>query len=341
MFPSAKHFVSKDQYHNYFDATIPPAVRVDAGDMVHVETIDCYHGKLQPEENYNAAVETLKREELNPVSGPIYVNGAEPGDWLAVTLHDIRPTGVGVACCGTHSGQLCHLLPKGKTYVKFFDLQESKVTMRRPMNNDGSNINISFPSAPMLGVIGVAPPSNERILTMPAGSHGGNLDNKRNGIGAIIYLPVNHPGALLSIGDMHASQGDGEIAGTGVEIGGNVLLSCQIIPKNDIYPPPVAAAAASSRVRFPVTETLTHWITHGVAVEDIPHATRLACEDAAAILTGQWGLTIDEAFVFLSVHADLGLCQSCHPDQGTQIAKVTVPKLPFCPRPFRILLPSK
>eukprot|EP00957_Ditylum_brightwellii_P017653 1329914-Ditylum_brightwellii.AAC.1 len=80
---------------------------------------------------------------------------------------------------------------------------------------------ISFPSCPMLGVIGVAPSGDAPISTMPAGTHGGNLDNKANGIGSTIYLPISHPGALLSIGDMHASQGDGEISGTGVEIGGH------------------------------------------------------------------------------------------------------------------------
>jgi amidase len=179
----------------------------------------------------------------------------------------------------------------------------------------------------MLGVIGLAPAGRKPIPTMPAGKHGGNLDNKRNGIGCVIHLPVKHPGALLSVGDMHASQGDGEICGTGVEVGGHVLLRCEIIQQKNLMTP---------ICEYPVTETETHWITHGVAVEDIPKATTVACEEACTLLMSQWGFSAEEAFIFLSVKGDLGLCQSCHPDQGTQIAKMTVPKIEACPGPFRL-----
>mmetsp|Transcript_15520 Transcript_15520/g.22275 ORF Transcript_15520/g.22275 Transcript_15520/m.22275 type:complete len:192 (+) Transcript_15520:209-784(+) len=191
----------------------------------------------------------------------------------------------------------------------------------------------------MLGVIGVAPSGDAPISTMPAGTHGGNLDNKANGIGSTIYLPISHPGALLSIGDMHASQGDGEISGTGVEIGGHVLLKCHVIPQKHLYPSSSSSLPKEqTQLLFPITETKTHWITHGVLVENIPQTTNIACEEAAKILIGQWGFTPEEAFLFLSVKGDLGLCQSCHPDQGTQIAKMTVEKLEVCPRPFRVLL---
>ena len=187
---------------------------------------------------------------------------------------------------------------------------------------------ISFPASPMLGVIAVAP-KDEPVSTMPAGPHGGNLDNKLNGIGSTIYLPVNHPGALLSIGDMHASQGDGEISGTGVEIGGDVLLSCHVYKQNCLYP------EGAGVCRYPVTETDTHWVTHGVVIEDIPKTMTVACDEASKLLVGQWGFTPEEAFIFLSVRGDLGLCQFCHPDQGTQIARMVVPKIDACPKPFR------
>jgi len=276
---------------------------------------------------------------------------------LAVKLLDIRPKGVGVACCGTHSGQLCHWVAQ-TTSTKFFDLSENGqvVTMRDEGKNKdmtGSSISrrigpITFPAKPMLGVIGIAPAGEEPIATMPAGKHGGNLDNQCNGIGSTIYLPVNHPGALLSVGDMHASQGDGEISGTGVEIGGHVLLQCEILKHADLYSQNnenqnEAGLSAgiinhpTVKLEYPVTETSTHWITHGVVVENIPQTTIVACEEAAKILMGQWGFTAEEAFIFLSVKGDLGTCQSCHPDIGTQIAKMSVPKLSMCPRPFRLL----
>lgn len=344
VFPEAKHFVSKENYHNYFDAKIPPVLTVNAGDLVEVETNDCFHGQIHPSlADPSAVVNSLPRDVLNPVTGPIYVRKAEPGDWLAVKLIHIVPKGVGVACCGSHSGQLCHWMKEDSTATKFFDLsQDGKVvTMRDSLeqSNRRRMAPIAFPAAPMLGVIGVAPKGDEPIITMPAGKHGGNLDNKCNGIGATVYLPVNHPGALLSMGDMHASQGDGEISGSGVEIGGNVLLQCEVLKQSDLYKDADASLPEErTRLQFPVTESATHWITHGVLEENIPQTTNLACEEAAKILMGQWGFTAEEAFIFLSVKGDLGLCQSCHPDQGTQIAKMMVPKLEACPRPFRSLL---
>ena len=179
----------------------------------------------------------------------------------------------------------------------------------------------------MLGVIGVAPDGDAttHVPTMPAGKHGGNLDDRMNGNGSTIYLRVNNRGALLSLGDMHASQGDGEICGCGVEISGEVRLSCRVLKMK------------STPVEFPVTETESYWHTHGVAVENIPGATAVACEEAARLLVDQWGFTMEDAFVFLSVKGNLGLCQACHPDKGTQIARMSVPKIDACPRPFRCL----
>ena len=350
VFPQTQHRVSKDQFHNEFCASVPPVIKVQPGEFIHVETNDCYHGKITPDlENPSKMVDDIPSSLLNPVTGPIYIQGAMPGDVLAVKLLDIRPKGVGVACCGTHAGQLCHWV--SQTSTKFFDLSENGkvVTMRDDSNEHQTSRRIgpiAFPSKPMLGVIGVAPAGEEPIATMPAGKHGGNLDNQCNGIGSTIYLPVNHPGALLSMGDMHASQGDGEISGTGVEIGGHVLLQCEILKHDDLYPHNEdqngsGATATINRpplkLEYPVTETSTHWITHGVVVENIPQTTTIACEEAAKILMGQWGFTAEEAFIFLSVKGDLGICQSCHPDVGTQIAKMTVPKLSMCPRPFRLL----
>jgi amidase len=228
--------------------------------------------------------------------------------------------------------------------------------MRECDNGNKRIAPISFPASPMLGVIGVAPEGDVdvSIPTMPAGRHGGNLDDRYNRKGSIIYLPINQPGALLSIGDMHASQGDGEICGTGVEISGTVWLSCRVIKKDEVAPLLSLSFALeddnssqfqfespSTSCLFPVTETETHWHTHGVIVENIPGATTLACEEAARLLVGQWGFTPEEAFIFLSVKGNLGLCQSCHPDTGTQIARMSVPKIEACPRPFRCLYEEK
>jgi amidase len=197
-------------------------------------------------------------------------------------------------------------------YGRFFSVVDGIVSMNETVN---------FPAVPMLGVIGVAPESGE-IATMPAGKHGGNLDNNMNRKGSIVHLPVKHKGALLGMGDMHASMGDGEICGTGVEIAGDALIKVDVIK--------------GITTEFPVTETADSWITHGVAVEDLTLALKLACEEAAGLLVNHWGFTYEDAFIFLSVAGDLGIAQSVHPSSGTVIAKMRVPKIAACPKPFRI-----
>lgn len=329
-FADAVHKVDKSNRHTTFAAFHTPVLHVQPGELIHVETWDCYHGKICPAA---PSPENLQRDELNPVTGPLYIQGAEPGDVLSVTLHDIRPNTMGIAICGCTSGQLCHTLEVPWS-TKFFDVDLGGNTVTMQEEDTGKKnsriASIQFDCAPMLGVIGVAPAGNDAVSTMPAGKHGGNLDNQLNGIGCTLHLPVNHPGALLSVGDMHASQGDGEIGGTGVEVGGDVLLSCQIIKRQQLQ-----EISKDFVLEYPVTETATHWITHGVTVENIPGATTVACEQAQKLLVQQWGFTPEEAFILLGVKGDLGLCQACHPDKGTQIAKMVVPRLKSCPRPFR------
>ena len=308
VFSQAQHFLSRDNHNFSFSSNHEPALVVEPGEFVHVQTWDCYRGAITDETN---ALLTIDSSLINPATGPIFIKGAEPGDTLSVTLHDIRPGTRGVARTYPGEGQLQHLLTK--PYAQFFDVRDGIVTM---------NEKVWFKSSPMLGVIGVAPATGE-IPTMPAGKHGGNLDNNKNTIGSTIHLPVKHPGALLAMGDMHAAMGDGEICGTGIEIAGDVLISTQLIK--------------GLGTDFPVTETESSWITHGVApVEDLYGAMRIACEEAARLLVSQWAFSYEEAFIFLSVQGNLGIAQAVHPAHGTVIAKMAVPKISACPKPFNI-----
>lgn len=307
LYPSAQHYLSRDHHTQSFGAEFTPALRVKAGDRIHVQTWDCYKGQVLTDADL---IKVIDDSQVNPATGPIYVECAEPGDTLAVTIIDIKTEARGAARFSPGEGQL-HQKAKGP-YGTFFDVKDGVITM---------NEKVYFPISPMLGVIGVAPEKGS-ILTMPAGKHGGNLDNNMNKIGSTIYLPIKHPGALLGIGDMHASMGDGEICGTGVEIGGDVLIEVNVIK--------------SITTDFPVTETADSWITHGVAVEDIQEAMKLACEEAAGLLVNHWGFTYEDAFIFLSVACDLGIAQNVHPCEGTVIAKVRVPKISACPKPFNV-----
>ena len=306
-FKDADHYLSRDHHFFSFNSEHAPALTVSPGDLIHVQTWDCYMGAITNAEN---ALLPIPDSQINPATGPIFVTGAQPGDTLSVTILEIQPGPRGVARTYPGNGQLQHLIKE--QYARFFDVKDGIVTM---------NDNVSFPASPMLGVIGLAPESGD-ISTLPAGKHGGNLDNNMNKIGSTIHLPVKHPGGLLSMGDMHASMGDGEICGTGIEIAGDVLIRVNLIK--------------GIGTQYPVTETETSWITHGVAIEDIPGAMQIACEEAANLLVKHWEFTIEDAFIFLSVQGNLGIAQAVHPSTGTVIAKMSVPKIAACPKPFKI-----
>jgi amidase len=181
------------------------------------------------------------------------------------------------------------------------------------------NDRISFPIRPMVGVIGCAT-GGERLTNGFAGEHGGNLDNHLHGPGATVYLPVRQPGGMLAIGDMHASMGDGEICFTGVEIAGEVTIRVGLLK--------------GRQGTWPVTELADRWVVHGTAGQDFMEALDRASEEAARFLVEQWGFTIEEAFIFLSVACDANICQACRPQPFSTIARVAIPKIAAAPKPF-------
>jgi amidase len=178
---------------------------------------------------------------------------------------------------------------------------------------------IRFPVRPMVGVVGVATASDTLTNALP-GQHGGNLDNHLHGPGATIYFPVRQPGGMFAVGDMHASMGDGEICGTGVEIAGEVVIRFGLVK--------------GKQGRWPVTELADRWIVHGTAFEFMD-AMQLACEEAARMLVDEWSMSMEDAFIFLSVACDVNVAQACKPGPGFEtIARVSIPKIDAIPGPF-------
>jgi amidase len=131
---------------------------------------------------------------------------------------------------------------------------------------------------------------------------------------------VRQPGGLFAVGDMHAAMGDGEISGTGVEIAGEVVVRFDLVK--------------GRQGGWPVTELRDRWVTHGTGGADVREAIENACEDAARLLVDQWRFSMEEAFLFLSVACDVGICQACQPSPASTIARVCVPKVSACPAPF-------
>jgi amidase len=246
---------------------------------------------------------------VNSASGPVAVKGAEPGDSLVVELLDVNPIERGFATLIPGIGQLIDKVRSPLTQV--FRVEGDTIHM---------NDRISFPARPMVGVVGVAT-DGDTLSNGLAGRHGGNLDDHLHGKGARIYFPVRQAGAMFAVGDMHASMGDGEVCFTGVEIAGEVTARFDLLK--------------GKQGEWPVTELPDRWIAHGTAGQDFMEALDLACEEAARLLVDEWGFSMEEAFVFLSVACDARMCQACRPQGFSTIARIEIPKLAACPRPFR------
>jgi amidase len=302
---AADHVVTRDQIVWSFGPELEPVLEVDPGAVVRFETNDCFTGQIKTEADLVSEIDFAR---VNSATGPVAVRGAEPGDSLVVELLEVKPDPVGFATLIPGMGQLIEQVRSPLTQV--FRIEGDTIHM---------NERISFPLRPMVGVVGVAT-GGEEVGNGYAGTHGGNLDNHLHGPGARIYFPVRQPGGLFAVGDMHASMGDGEICFTGVEIAGEVTVRFGLVK--------------GKQGTWPVTELADCWIAHGTAGPDFMEALDRASEEAARLLVDQWGFSIEEAFIFLSVACDANICQACRPQPFSTIARVSIPKIAACPQPF-------
>jgi amidase len=203
------------QYHYVYGPFAKPVLTVDPGAVISAETHDAFEGKIKHETDKPS--EILNFPFLNPQNGPIYVNGAEKGDTLAVYIKSIVPRGpqpVGTTCLITEFGGL---VATGDTALLNPPLPErvKKVEVTLEGGVKWSD-KLTLPYEPFIGTIGTSP-EIEAITSLQPDYYGGNMDLPDVGVGAVIYLPVNAPGALLYLGDCHACQGDGELCGVALE----------------------------------------------------------------------------------------------------------------------------
>jgi amidase len=301
-----EHRLTRDQVVWAFGPDLEPVLEVDPGATVTFETNDCFTGQIRSEADL---VTEIDLGRINSATGPVAVRGAEPGDSLVVELLDVRPGPRGFATLIPGFGQLVDRVQAPLTRV--FEVEDGWIRQTQT---------IRFPARPMVGVVGVAT-GGETLSNGLAGEHGGNLDNHLHGPGARIYFPVRRPGGMFAVGDMHASMGDGEICFTGVEIAGEVDVRLDLLK--------------GKQARWPVTVLESSWVAHATA-PGLPEALQLVSEEAARLLVDEWGFTIEDAFIFLSVACDAGIAQACKPAPGFgAIARFAIPRIPACPLPFR------
>jgi amidase len=209
-----------------------PIASITPGQPVRLRTLDCFAGNVTGVADLPSKV--CHFPFLNPVTGPLYVVGAEPGDTLAVHLIDLTPAGeVGFSATFPHFGALtgtpttAMLHPPLEERVWRYTIDHRQRTVRYAART--SLLEVDLPLEPMLGTVGVAPAGGEVRMSIVPGPHGGNLDTPLLQAGTTLYLPVSEPGALLAVGDGHARQGDGELCGVAVEVPMDVTLVVDVI----------------------------------------------------------------------------------------------------------------
>lgn len=266
------HHFTPTRYYTAI-GTYEPALRIEPGDTVVTTTV-CAHG-------YDASgVQITPRS--NPMTGPFFVAGAEPGDTLVVRLEKITPnrafgwSGTMLAA-NTVDPDFAPELPWPPAEKPFpgewhVDIQAGTATLVKPETKLGR---LTLPIHPMLGCFGVAPERNQAISTATSGQHGGNMDYRGFVAGVTVYFPVSVLGALFFLGDMHAIQGDGEIAATGVEISGEVQFTVDV--------------QKGRRINWPRGENADYIFAVGNA-RPLDQATQHATTEMARWLQGEYGL---------------------------------------------------
>jgi formamidase len=308
-------------FWGFFDAALPPVLRVRSGDLVRVETLTHQAGDA-PDLMFDPGVEAVYRgipparrgPGVHVMTGPIHVEGARPGDTLEVRVLSMEPRlpwGTNIAAWwGALHGDF------GKERITIYRIDAASGLARAAFAFDYKTTarydepgivvppdraarrpalaNVVVPLRPHFGVAGVAPREPGRINSIPPGAFGGNVDNWRFGPGAAMHYPVFHPGALCYLGDPHMAEGDGELSGTAIEASASAVV--QLTVRKDL------------KLAGPMLETPTHWIAHGFD-EDLGRAMTAAARALLSFLVEHKGLSRDDAYSLISVAGDFGVTQ--------------------------------
>lgn len=275
--------IKSDQVIFNMSAHNQPVGKVDSGDTVIFETLDCFSCQIKHE---GQAMQELDWNAINPATGPIYIEQAQPGDILKVEILDITIADHGVMATIPGAGALGDVITEEQT--KLIPIRDGQAVF---------NDKIQLPIKPMIGVIGTAP-KGEAIPTGTPDAHGGNMDCKRIVKGATLYLPVNVEGGLLAMGDLHAVMADGEIVVTGLEIAGEVTAKVSVL--KDITLPLPLLVEGEEIITIASAETLDE-------------AALLATKNMHTLLTNNLNMEVNEAGMLLSLAGELKICQIVDP----------------------------
>jgi acetamidase/formamidase len=298
----------------YYWASAKPVLRIKSGDIVNIQTVS---GNPERLEQAGLAADSMEPELLavyqhvrdkgpggHLLSGPIYIDGASPGDVLEVRILEIRPS-VPYAYNGFRPGAgfLPEDFPEPRMKIIPLDLKRQVARF---------SDRIELPMRPFFGSMGVAPtPESGRVNSAPPGPHAGNLDNRELITGTTLFIPIHAAGALFEVGDGHAGQGNGEVDITALET--SLWGKFQFVVRKDLH------------LKWPRAETPTHYIVMGLH-PDLTEAMRTATREAIDFLMTNKGLSREDAYMLTSVAVDFEVTQVV---DGTKGIHGMIPKSIF------------
>ena len=308
---SRTHHLPDERVHFMWDTGNEPVLGIDSGDTVVVWTRDVSDNQVGPDSD-TSVIAGLDSDRIYPLSGPIAVHGAEPGDTLAIEILDIHTQGWGWAAVLPGLGLLPDDFPDA--YLRVFDLATGEVAHLRD--------DIAIPVEPFFGTMGVCPAGASAQPVMPPGIFGGNMDTRQLVRGATLYLPVQVEHAMFSCGDAHAAQGDGEVCVTGIEA--PMFASLRFTVEKDRSIP-----APQYRTPGPLTPRVNSapfYGTTGVG-GDLYAAAQDAIRAMIDHITTTYALGREDAYVLCSLVVDLKISEIV--DAGEYIVSALLPEAVF------------
>jgi amidase len=303
------HYELKMQELKTTWGNLPPVMHVKPGDTIDTTTVDA-DGK-EPE------AKGFKPDGPNPLTGPFYVDGAEPGDTLAVKFISIEPNnkegfgsagpGFGALNSSNYTPVLGGPIPKSE-WVYPIDKAANVATFKA----HDTNFSVKIPLHPFLGCVGVAPSAGESRSSIVPAEFGGNMDAPEASVGNTLYLPVNVAGALLSFGDGHAAMGDGEVDGTAIEISMKVRLQVDVIKHK--------------KIDWPRFENYDYIMAVGI-YRPLDDALRISFVELIHWIHTEYGLSEMDAYELLSKVGEIHLDEMVDPNYVV-VAKINKKFLP-------------
>lgn len=295
-----------------YAASYTPVAHLKSGNILETNTVDCFGNAIQkPGDTLSMATGD------NPLTGPFYIDGAEPGDTLAVKILDLQvdsDQGIGALAPGfgaiNSTGYTPMINPPVPEKIWFYHIDHAANTATFKALD--SNFSVKIPLHPFFGCIGVAPAGGEARSSIVPAEFGGNMDSPEASVGNTVYFPVNVPGAMLFMGDGHAAMGDGEVAGTAIEVPLRSRVQVRVIK--------------GRKISWPRFENDEYIMTVG-AYRPLDDALRIAFTELVGWIHNDYGLSELDAYELLSKVAEIHLNEMVDPNYVI-VAKINKKYLP-------------